>query len=255
MSAFSETARLYTPLTTALEELKRRRGDDDLRQKVEGYFSSHPVPPELMSEPKMVMAPPIVSPNLELMYCLDVCKQLPIKSIFYEFRRDKFVHLNFEKHNLGEMVFYRENKQGRKEIVNSMRIIDFQKDQGKPMCEITTTSGENLVDFHHRLTSMFLPNYNLEIRDFSEWFMKSCQFSTGLPYLRYLGLFIRDGILFSNFITEKYQSSFTYTRVLPAFDKLREVFGVSPLIVPIEPVETDSEKFWCYYPEEVRQYT
>jgi len=93
-----------------------------------------------------------------------------------------------------------------------------------------------------------------EIKDFSKWFQNSRTFSVDLPYLRYLGLFIRDGILFNNFVTEKHQSFFTKTRVLPAFRKLREVFGVSPLIVPIEPIETDSEPFWCYYPEEVRRF-
>ncbi len=254
MSVFSETSGLYTSLSEALLELERRRNDKKLQQKVNNYFASYPCPPELAVEPRIVMAPPLVSPNLELEYFLNVCESLSMRSIFYEFRKDKFVHLNFEKHYLGKLVFFRKNISGDNEITGSMRIVDFEKDQGKPMDEIKTIQGENFVDFHHRLVSEYLPHTNIEIHDFSEWFRNSCLFSPELPYLRYLGLFIRDGILFSNFVTEKYQSSFTHDRVIPAFEKLKEVFGVSPLIVPIEPVETDSEPFWCYYPEEVRQF-
>jgi hypothetical protein len=253
MSAFLETAELYTPLTEALEELKRRRGDKKLRQKVDDYFASYPCPPELATEPRIVMAPSLASPNLELRYFLDVCKHLPIRSIFYEFNKDKFVHLNFEKHYLGKMVFFKECAQNNKEVTGSLHVVDFQKDQGKPMHEIKTIQGENFVDFHHRLVSEYLPDTDIDIHDFSEWFQNSRSFAPELPYLRYLGLFICDGILFSNFVTEKYQSSFTNKKVIPAFNKLKEVFGVPPLIVPIEPVETDSEPFWCYYPEEVRK--
>jgi len=252
MSVFSETSGLYTPLTEALQELKRRRADKKLQQRVNDYFALYPCPPELATEPRIVMAPPLVSPNLELKYFLDVCKHLPIRSIFYEFRKDKFVHLNFEKHYLGKMVFFREHAPDNKEVTGSMRVVDFEKDQGKPMNEIKTIQGENFADFHHRLVSEYLPDADIEIHDFSEWFKNSRLFLPELPYLRYLGLFIRDGILFSNFVTEKYQSSFTHTLVMPAFEKLKEVLGVAPLIVPIEPVETDSEPFWCYYPEEVR---
>jgi len=253
MSVFSETVELYTPLTEALRELNRRRNDEELQQKVKKYFASHPCMPELVSEPRAVMAPSLASPNLEFSYALDICKNIPLKNVFYEFRKDKFVHLNFEKRCLGEMTFFRENISGEREITGSMRILDFEKDQGKPMNEIKTVNGENFVDFHHRLVADYLPSAGVDIRDFSEWFSNSRSFIPELPYLRYLGLFMTNGILFSNFVTEKYNSSFTHERVIPAFRKLREIFGVPPLIVPIEPIETDDEYFWCYYPEEVRQ--
>ena len=122
------------------------------------------------------------------------------------------------------------------------------------MDEIKTAKGENFVDFHHRLVSECLPDAHIEIHDFSEWFRNGHSFSSELPYLRYLGLFIRDGILFGNFTTEKRESSFTSTTVLPAFRRLKEVFGLQPLIVPVEPTETDDGASWCYYPDTVRQF-
>jgi len=257
MSIFSETAALYTPLTQALHELERRRKDPSLVRKIEDFFSAYPATPELAKEPRAVMAPPLASPNLEFNYFLDVHKHLPIKSILYEYRQDKFVHLNFEKHCLGEMTFFREDSHGRKEVAGSVRVVDFGKDQGKPMSDIKTLSGENFVDFHHRLVSQYRPDADIEIVDFSEWFRGSRNFMPELPYLRYLGLFLTNGILFSNFIidstNEESQTSFTDNYVLPAFRKLEEIFGIAPLIVPIEPIDTDTEHHWCYYSEEVRK--
>ncbi len=257
MSVISENSKLYTPLSEALEELRRRQGDSKLKARVREYFELYPCPPELTGGPRAVVAPPIVSPNLELKYFLDIREHLTIPSVFLEFREDKFVHLNFEKRYLGEMVFYRESRSGNKEISGSMRVVDFEKDQGKRMNEIITVTGENFVDFHHRLFSQYMPDVNINVHDFSDWFKNSRKFSSEIPYLRYLGLFLTDGLLFSNFITdsaiEDHQSTFTRTQVIPAFMKLSEIFGVKPLMVPIEPMETDSEAFWCYYPEEVRQ--
>lgn len=261
MSAFTAiTAELFTPIAEALPELQRRRNDTDLQQKIRSYFAKHPCTKELAAEPGAVMAPTLASPNFELNYFLDTQKNLPLKKILYEFGNDKFVHLNFEKHCLGEMTFFRQNIPGKGvegETVETLRVVDFEKDQGKPMNKITTIQGENFVDFHHRLLSEYQPDAQFEICDFSEWFRKSRTFEPDLPYLRYLGLFMTDGILFCNFIadpsTEESQFAFTAEIVLPAFRKLRDMFGIAPLITPIEPIETDNEHFWCYYPEEVRR--
>lgn len=254
MSVLSETVGLYTPLSTALQELDRRRNDPVLRKRIQDYFATSPCPRGLGAEPKIVMAPPLVSPNFELKYFLDICTSVPIQSMFLEFTQDKFVHLNFEKRHLGNMIFYKKTPHARAEVSGAIRIVDFEKEQGKPFTAIETIQGENFVDFHHRLVSQYLPDTPIERYDFSEWFIASRSFSPEFRYLRYLGLFLCDGILCSNFVTEKYHSPFTRAYVIPAFKKLEELFGVQPLIVPIEPLETDADPFWCYYPEEIRQW-
>lgn len=253
MSFLSDTSFLYTPFSEAVEELERRRSNKELISKIDRYFEKLPSPVEMSGQTRMVIAPPIVTPNLELEYVLDIARHSSIQPLFFEYGNDKFVHLNFEKRYLGEMVFCKKPFLRKRVVTGSIRIIDFEKDQGKRFNEIKTLSGENLIDFHHRLVKERFPDFDLQIRDFSDWFERSRLFDPQFPYARYLGLFLHDGILLTNFVTEKYQSDFTRSLVVPAFKQLREQFGISPLIVPIEPIETDHDHFWCYYEEDIKE--
>lgn len=184
---------------------------------------------------------------------MDVATALPIPVRYMEFSKDKFVHLNYSKRNLGELVFFTA-EHGVRQITEKRKIVDFQKAQGVPMNEISTLSGENFVEFHHRILLSAFQESTPVVEDFSDWFKKAATFDTSLPYKRYLGLFLTNSILFANFSTEKREVSFTEQRVLPAFRALRARFGVNPLIVPVQPTESDDEDFWCYYPDDVRKY-
>lgn len=246
-------SQLYTPLTDALVELERRQKDKHLRKKVEKYFESYPLLPQLEAGPCGVVARALLTPIYELVYFMDISKHLPIKTVFCEFTKDKFVGVNFEKKCLGNMKFFREDLYGKKVVVASRRVVDFKKSEGKPLIDVLTNTGESLPSFHRRLLNSYFKESKLEIDDFSDWFVNASKFSKEFPYMRYLGLFIVHGILYDNFVTtEKRQDSFTRNKVIPAFKKLSETFGVPPLIVPINPVESESAHYWCYYPEKVR---
>jgi hypothetical protein len=247
-----EVTELYTPFYQAFEELERRQSDADLRRSVDAYFRDSPPPPELARMPRAVMSPSLVTPNLEMEYLMDVWRHVPVPPLFLEFSKDKFVHLNAVKRSLGEMTFYRQDGSGRKQVSDSIRVVDFQEAQGRPMDEIKTLSGESFPEFHHRIFRAYFKDIDAEIGDFSDWFRAGQSFDPAFPYLRYLGLFLIHGVLFANFTLEKRERAFTETFVLPAFAKLKEAFGVAPLIVPIESIGTDDQALWCYYPEHVR---
>lgn len=252
MSAYSQVNELYTPFTAALTELAERRTDKALQSKVEEFFAPYPNPDVLKDGPSAVMSPALVSPNLEMRYFLDIQQYTSLPTVLLEFSKDKFAHINNEKRALAELIFYTEDSLRRKQVVGSERVVDFQKYQGKPMNEVVTSGGEMLTDFHHRIFREYF-KCDIPIYDFSSWFSGSYSFSGDFPYLRFLGLFIVDAILFGNFTTSSYETAFTEQKVLPAFRKIKECFGVAPLIVPIAPAEVDDEKFWCYYPEEIRK--
>ncbi len=247
-----EIAELYTPLSQALAELERRQGDLELKAKVDEYFKDYPSLPELAQGPRAVVARAIFTPMLEFLYFMDMQKHLPLKPILYEFTKDKFVGLNAVKAGLGNMTFYTQDSQGNKTITSTEAVVDFATNEGKSMREIKTIKGEPLIEFHHRLLHGYFENFDLEIAHFSDWFKNSYSFNEQLPYQRYLGLFLHQGILFENFTSQKNESSFTRTKVIPAFADLVERFGIKPLIVPINPRDTDDQPFWCYYPDKVR---
>lgn len=252
MSDLAKVGELYTPLKTAIALLQERQKFQDLRDDIADYFKGFPSPVSLQ-EPSGVYAPALVTPNLELRYMMDVATALPFPVRYFEFSRDKFVHLNFAKRNLGELVFFN-TEEGERKITGKKKVVDFQTAQGVPMSDIVTLGGENFVAFHHRILKDSLKDSAPVIEDFSDWFKNAASFDPMLPYTRYLGLFLTDCILFANFTTEKREISFTEQRVLPAFRALRNRFGVNPLIVPVQPTESDDEDFWCYYPDDVREY-
>ena len=243
---------LYTGLAEATEELSQRRTNDALRSRVEQYFSAHPILPLLSEEPSAVYAPSLVSPNLELLRLLSKSNSLGLPLKLLEYSHDKFVHINYVKRCLGRMTFI-DDSDGNWRVVERLDVVDFQKAQGKPMHEVMTTSGENLVAFHHRLLRSAVPRAP-HVTDFSDWFQSSKSFAAQFPYLRFLGLFLTDGILLANFTTEKREVLFTEQVVLPAFRKLREDLGVRPLIVPVSPPDSDDSDYWNYYPIALRAY-
>ena len=67
-------------------------------------------------------------------------------------------------------------------------------------------------------------------------------------------MFIRDNILFENFLfDEKEESKFTLDKFLPSFKKTIEIFGVKPLIVPLLPHEHEKSDLWFSYDEKVQK--
>lgn len=251
MSQFPDTHFLYTPLSVALGELESRRKNRTLVDSISRHFGSLPDPFQT-SETRLVAAPPIVTPNFEFRYVIDIVRHTQLPITFLEYGNDKFAHVNFEKRFLGEMVFCQDPFTRQPIISDKIRIIDFDDNQGKRFNEINTTTGEKFIDFHHRILAEAYPGVHLDIHDFSDWFERSRSFDMKLPYLRYLGLFMVNSILLVNFVTEKSQGYFTNTVVIPAFRRLKELFGVAPLIVPIEPIDTDHDDGWCYYENRVR---
>jgi uncharacterized protein YneR len=62
------------------------------------------------------------------------------------------------------------------------------------------------------------------------------------------------GILFENFLVSSgSEGNFTKNIVLPVFDKIYQVTGVKPLIVPIPPMEIENEDFWYFHDEKIKQ--
>lgn len=250
-----DTFKLYTPLTVALSELKRRRNDTLLRIRIEDYFRDYPSLPELKEAPRIVFSPTLLTPNLETEYFIDMVADLPYQPVIYEYISDKFVHINPQKFNLGQMTFFHKSIAGsKKEIIKSVRVVDFERYQGKPLAEVQTVFGESLIEFHHRLFRAYFSNKWYELHDFSTWFRNSSHFDLQHSYLRFLGLFLTDAILFGHFNTTKSEIQFTHSKVLPAFKKLKEIFGIAPLIVPLQALETENDSFWCYYSDKVLDF-
>lgn len=96
------------------------------------------------------------------------------------------------------------------------------------------------------------PGLSKNIVDITKWF-NDTRYESEYYYLYYLALFICHGVLFENFLTNKEELEFTKYKVLPSFNKLSEMFGVKPLIVPVVPVEEETDQYWWCFPKEVEK--
>lgn len=78
-------------------------------------------------------------------------------------------------------------------------IRDFGFD-GRKLCEFLLVNGMALSAFHHSLLCSAFPGFERHLRDYSQWFSAARRDRDA--YLHYLALFINDGILFENYLSD-----------------------------------------------------
>jgi len=238
---------IYTPLSVAKEEIWRRWNDKELRKKVEEFLGGD-VPEVLKDEPRSFLVRQITSPDLEFECFLELAKLINLKQLFVEYSNDKFVSSNPDKYYRCNLYFYKgEGKNGGYKV-KSRKIIDFDKYDGELIKNIKTIQGYNLLDFHHKLTDNTHPLTTNCILDVSDWIKKNGN-TANKYYVKYLAWFICYGVLFENFNGNESERKFTSEIILPAINKLQNMFGLKPLIVPLIPIEDEASTYWRYYPE------
>lgn len=240
---------VYTPLDEALEEFKKRQNDKELSEVLQKLLPIG-APSPMKNSPKAVMFRQLVTPNYEIRRFLDLIDMVEeLDPMFLEYAEDKFTDNNEWKYSLGKMSFY--FGQGKKggEKIQRTRVIDFNSYRGKKLSEVKTLWGQSLIDFHHEF---FLEAYGEILSedsffDGSDWFSRSGGQAIDY-YKNFLMLFIRDGILFENFLLDTKEVDFTRNVFLPAFIEATLESGVKPLIVALEPTDIESAEFWMCHP-------
>lgn len=240
---------IYTPVMEAVEELKKRWEDIELKDKISDYLNND-VPEPLINGYGAVFFRQIITPNYELRRFMSVPDVLDLKPVFWEYHNDKFTSNNSVKHSLGKIPTHKGvGKKGGAKI-DYDNVIDFNKSNGRKMKEVETLWGQSLVDFHHELLESVVPNSKNYIFDASEWFAKKNGTAKNY-YKSYIALFVRNAILFENFVLEKDELEFTRDIFLPAFFDIWKTTGKKPIIVALEPTEIEGEIFWMCHPPEV----
>jgi len=234
---------MYVTLEWAKEELKQRGNDLELRRKVREFVGD--IPDFLRNGPRAVLARHIATPNIEFFRLASTAKTLGLRPACSGYVGDRFTTKNPDKLLLGRMTFFHGADTQGKDGNTNQTIFRFNQYDGKPFVKIKTLWGEGFVTYHHRLLSEKIPEF--EIGDITEW-IRRLGGDPRVFYPRLLALFICYGILFENFHLEGREKTFTHEVILPALARVREFFGISPLIVPSVPVERERESFWAWYP-------
>lgn len=240
---------VYTPLSEALKILEERQKDKELVKKIEELLGGDI--PECFSKEKhnAVHFRQIATPNFDALWFLDLAQLFDLQPIFFEYYDDKFTSNNEFKHSLAQLRIHNGiNKNGdyNKELAT---IVDFAKYDGKQLKDVLTLWNEPLIDFHRKIFDLYkLPKENINFFDASNWLHDKGDKAQSY-YQAFFLLFMKDGILFENFLLEGSEGDFSKSIVLPAIEYVYEKTGLKPLIVPIPPMDLeDDEHSICYNP-------
>ncbi len=244
-------SKIYTPLDEIRGEIEKRRSDPVLTKKVQDFFRENAF--EAMSKgPFAVMSTSIATPNMEMERFLSFANEINLPPLILEYP-DKFVAKNLHKYHLCKLFFLKNLKtEKRISTVHTLKLVDFNKEEGRVFTDIRTNWGEKIITTHHKFLFSKHPSLVGSILDFSIWFKKS-RASSDYYYLYYISLFIRDGVLFENFLVDdKEEAQFFHDKFYPSFIRAQELFGVKPIICQLLPSESEKSSFWYSYPDSCR---
>ncbi len=240
---------MYSSFDEILAELKARKNDPELKKKVDSFFKECGLPYERKPEHRAFFSRSVMSPNYEMMYFMDLSRDLGLEPLLLEYP-DKFVAKNPAKYCLSRFHFHEDEK--RFILQSGLKLIDIASMEGKRFPDIVTIHGDNFMNFHHELLFKEYPVLETRIVDFYHWFNTTRGVGEDY-YLKYLSLFIYDGVLFENFLhDDKEETEFVLKKILPSFNKACEIFGVKPLIFPLLPIKYEKQKDWLAYPPSIK---
>jgi len=242
---------IYTSPEEAKKEVRKRWKDKELEKKVD-EFLKHNIPLDFIKEPKAAITSHIVSPNGFLFCFYQKSKEFNLKPIVFEYLDDIFITTNFDKATLAKMIFSSGRNKSGNLVISNKHVIDLSgKNEKKKFNELKTIWGENFIDFHHRITSEIFGK-NIEYFDGSNWFRGFGPKARDW-YKYYLALFMRNGILFENYMmNNEREKEFMENIFFPAFNFLYKKFKIKPLIVPLTPRKDEEDIYWWSYPEFIK---
>lgn len=243
---------IYLSLPEALAELQRRRSDETLEKKVLALLEGD-IPAPLRKEPHAVLFRDVLTPNHETRRFADICDQLGLAPLFWEYHEDKFSPNNELKRTTGKLYFEAGTGRNGGRRIESLNVLDFNASNGRRISSLTTLWGQPFVDFHHEFfEASFRPIRNSTF-DASEWFSTHGQ-TSAVYYKPFLALFVRHGILFENIMLDAREMFFTRHVFLPSFISVYAELGLKPLIVPIEPTDVEGDHYWMCHPAASRKF-
>ncbi len=246
---------IYTPIEDAIKELDSRQNN----QKLEEYTKSIigvDIPEILKNNRSMVLFRHVATLNYEIrrfFICADALDDL--HPVIFEYTADKFNNRNEWKFSLGKILINNGLNKKREQMFECKNIIDVNSSNNMPIKSINTKWGQPLVSFHHEIFNKGFPHlkYDINVFDLSDWLEKFGPAAKDY-YKSFFTLFLKNGVLFENFLLNKEELPFTKTVVLPAILEIIKETGVKPLIVALEPTNIESDKFWLSHPQHEKEF-
>lgn len=245
---------VYTPLSEAIKILEERQKDKKLKAKIEELLHQD-IPDFLKKIDKYAInIQQVATPNFDTLRFIKLAKEFDLKPVFSQYYEDKFTSNNEYKHSLGQLHICNGSYKNGHDKLEKITIVDFNKYNGKKIKDVFTTWGESLVDFHKKLFEAYeYKDAGIIFYDDSEWLKRNGGQAKNY-YNNDLLLYICHGILFENFLLKGGEMDFTKNVFLPSLEKVIELTGVKPLIVPLSPIDIEDGLHGYSYEHKIKSY-
>lgn len=242
---------ILTPLDEAVVEIRERRKNKVLFQKVNDYLNGD-IPKHFdREEPIFYLSRHIATPNYESLRFVELVKPYGLPLVIGQDSKGKFVSNNELKRPLGKMPVTKGVSRRLDEIIENFTVVDFAEAQGKPFSEIRTKGGTGLVEFHNNLFTKVYPT-EVELAEESDWIDRNHRDNILEQYKRLLALMCVNGIMLESYLDN--EKNFVETILIPAMKEVEEVIGCKPLIVEHISPELEVTRDWNGYPSVLYQY-
>lgn len=238
---------LHVSLDEARDEVEKRWNNTELKKKIENELGD-----KFMSvfadSPKSVVFRQICPADNGFEFFFYSAKYINTEPVAIEYHEDIFTHINDEKKGLGRLRVVLED--GTKAMVD---IMDFHANEKKKLGECVLKNGERLTNFHRNLFEA--SGLSVNFMENSKWFHS---FGSAKKYYYYFLLhFVAHGVLFENLSEgDDKQKYFADDIMIPEINRIKEKFGVYPLIVRSYPDKQDEKEdfFWWCYPARINRH-
>lgn len=237
--------RIFTPLDEAVEIIKERRKDKELKHKIELFLDNNIPEHFSYSSPILYLSRHLLTPNYEALRFIEITKDKDLPRVIGVDKHDKFISKNPLKRALGKMSVTKGTARNGDEIVENFTIMDFERFDGATLENIKTVFNQPLQEFHHDLFHEIYPNSVL-IGDESIWVDQNYRGELREQYIRMLALLCVHGVMFESYIEKEHE--LLTECVIPAFEKIENLFNVKPLIVELVDEDLEDTKNWNGYP-------
>lgn len=247
-----EEKNIYTEPDVALKELIIRRADAELANALSQDPQYDLLPFPKSGQPYGILFRQVATPTHEILHFIKMAKLLKLEPLIVEYGADKFVSSgNMYKRALGKMPIYQHTGSDGRDIVTYKTVVDFNTNVGKRLCDVQCLDGTSLMEFHHdlfeRITKRRVDSICI---DCSDWF-HSHGGNARAYYESFLKVFIKDSILFEMFEPTEAVKQFLDDVIVPGYAKVRDEYGVKPLVVRLLPPSEQLRAFWDSYPKKL----
>lgn len=242
---FESRADFFTDVDVAISQIKTRRGDLQLKAKVDSFLNNS-IPTHFnQDKPILYLSRHIATPNFEALHFIEIAKKFNLPIVIGQDSGGKFVSVNPLKKCLGKLSVVSGMTRYQDEIIENFTIIDFTQSEGKLMNELKTKKGESLVKLHNSLLLQVYPNL-IKIGEEEAWINIHHRDNLIKQYEHILALNSYYGVIFESFPPS--ESKFFNEVFAQAFLNVKKILGVSPLVVELLSDEEDSKRDWNNYP-------